>query len=127
LDRYVASLRVKQVQPTAVRWHVIRAEHSLQAMSPKRLAEHTSQDVTDYLEKLGRIGRLTDWQYGQTVAVIQHLCLLGEVARTPQFDWAFRLTRGAVSSVAIICMKMVCKGSEERGAASGADQTGQLS
>ena len=88
-DRYVTSLRAKQVKPTAVRWHVIRAEHYLQAMSHKRLAEHTPQDVTDYLEKLGRIGRMTDWQYGQTVDAIQHLCLMGEVAWAPQFDWAY--------------------------------------
>ena len=57
-DRYVAGLRAKQVKPTAVRWYVIRAEHYLQAMSHKRLAAHTPQDVTDYLEKLGRIGTL---------------------------------------------------------------------
>ncbi len=66
-DRYVVSLQAKQVKPAAVRWHVIRAEHYLQAMSSKQLVEHTPQDVTDYLEKLGRIGRMTDWQYGQTV------------------------------------------------------------
>jgi integron integrase len=58
-------------------------------MSPKRLAEHTPQDVTDYLEKLGRIGRLTDWQYGQTVDALQHLCLIGEVAWAAQFDWTY--------------------------------------
>src|SRR5919109_1396106 len=88
-DRYAAGLRAKKVKPTAVRWYVIRAEHYLQAISPKRLAEHTPQDVTNYLEKLGRIGRMTDWQYGQTVDAIQHLCLMGEVAWAPQFDWAY--------------------------------------
>ena len=56
---YVASLRAKQVKPTAIRWHVVRAEHYLQAISRKRLAEHIPQDVADYLEKLGRRGRLT--------------------------------------------------------------------
>jgi Phage integrase, N-terminal SAM-like domain len=88
-DRYVAILRAKQVKPTAIRWHVIRAEHYLQAMSPKQLAEHTPQDVTDYLEKLGRIGRMTDWQYGQTVDAIQNLFIMGEVAWAPQFDWTY--------------------------------------
>ncbi len=59
-NRYVANLRVKQVKPTAMRWLVIRAEHSLQAMSPTRLAAHTPEDVTESLEKLGRIGSMTD-------------------------------------------------------------------
>jgi hypothetical protein len=58
-DHYVTSRQAKQVKPTAGRWHVIRAEHYLQAMLHKQLAEHTSQDVTDYLEQLGRIGRMT--------------------------------------------------------------------
>jgi hypothetical protein len=88
-DRYVASLRAKQVKPTAIRWYVIRAEHYLQAMSPKRLAEHTPQDVTDYLEKLGRIGRMTDWQYGQTVDAIQNLFVVEEITWAQPFDWAY--------------------------------------
>src|SRR5215813_13087892 len=62
-DRYAARLRAQGVKPTAVRWYVIRAEQYLQAIAHKRLPEHTPQDVTDYLEKLGRIGRMAAWQY----------------------------------------------------------------
>jgi hypothetical protein len=51
-DRYVESLQAKRVKPTAVRWYVIRAEQYLQAVARQRLAEHTPQDVADYLEKL---------------------------------------------------------------------------
>lgn len=88
-DRYVASLRAKRVKPTALRWYVIRAEDYLQAMSSKRLAEHTPQDVTAHLENLGRMGKMTDWQYGQAVDAIQNLFVIGEVAWVHQFDWAF--------------------------------------
>ena len=88
-DRYAARLQTKEVTPTAVRWYVIRAEHYLQAVSHKRLPEHTSQDVTDDLEKLGRRGSMAAWQYGQTVDAIQHLCLMSEVAWAPHFDWAY--------------------------------------
>ncbi len=88
-DRYAASLRAKEVKPTAVRWYVIRAEQYLQAVSQKRLTEHTPQDVTDYLEKLGRMGRMAEWQYCQTVAAIQHVFLMGEVAWAQHFDWAY--------------------------------------
>ena len=45
--------------------------------------------MTDYLEKLGRIGRITDWQYRQTVDALQHLCVMGEVTWAQQFDWAY--------------------------------------
>ena len=85
-DRYAASLRAQEVQPTAVRWSVIRAEHSLQAVAHQRLTERTPEDVTDYLEKLGRIGRMAEWQYGQTVDALQHLCLMGEVAWAQHYD-----------------------------------------
>ena len=87
-DRYAARLRAQEVQPTAVRWYVIRAEHYLQAVSQKRLAEHTPQDVTDYLEKLGSIGSMAAWQYCQTVDAIQNVSLMGEVAWAQHFAWA---------------------------------------
>jgi len=87
-DRYAASLRAKEVQPTAVRWSIIRVTHSLQAVAQKRLTEPTPQDVTDSLEKLGSIGSMAAWQYGQTVDALQHVCLMGEVAWAQHCDWA---------------------------------------
>jgi integron integrase len=88
-ERYVVSLQAKKVKPAAARWYVIRAEHYLQAMSQKQIAEHTPQDVTDYLEKLGRVGRLAAWQYCQTVDAIQHVFIIGKVAWAQHFDWAY--------------------------------------
>ena len=69
----MARIQAQGVKPTIVRWYVIRAEHYLRALSHQRLADHTPQDVTDYLEKLGRTGRMTDWQYRQTVDAIQQV------------------------------------------------------
>jgi len=88
-DRYVANIRAKGVQSTAARWYVIRAEHYLQAFVHTRLADHTPQDVTDYLEKLGRIGSMADWQYRQTVDALQHVFVMSEVTWAQQFDWAY--------------------------------------
>ena len=88
-DRYVANIRAKGVQSTAARWYVIRAEQYLQAFLHKRLADHTPQDVTDYLEKLGRIGSIADWQYRQTVDALQQLFVTSEVSWVQQFDWAY--------------------------------------
>ena len=81
-DRYVANIRAQGVKPTAVRWYVIRAEQYLRTVAPKPLAEHTPQDVTTYLETLGRESHMTDWQYRQTVQAIQHLLRLSEAAWT---------------------------------------------
>src|SRR6266446_10559173 len=88
-DRYVANIRAKGVQSTAARWYVIRAEQYLQAFVHTRLADHTPQDVTDYLEKLGRIGSMADWQYRQTVDALQQVFVMSEVTWVQQFDWAY--------------------------------------
>lgn len=88
-DRYVARLQTQGRKPTIVRWYVIRAEHYLRTAAQPRLADHTPQDVTQYLEQMGRTGRLTDWQYRQTVEAIQQALCLADVAWAPHFDWAY--------------------------------------
>jgi integron integrase len=88
-DRYVANIRAQGVQPTAVRWYVIRAEQYLRTVAPKPLAEHTPQEVTAYLETLGRESHMTDWQYRQAVQAIQHLLRLSEATWTQKFDWDY--------------------------------------
>jgi len=85
----VAHIRAKGVPSIAARWYVIRAEHYLQAFVHKRLADHTPQDVTDYLEKLGRLDSIADWQYRQTVDALQHVFVVSEVTWAQQFDWAY--------------------------------------
>jgi integron integrase len=77
------------VKPTALRWYVIRAEQYLQAVSQQRLTAHTPQEVTDYLEKLGRRSSMAAWHYGQTVEAIQHVFLMREAAWARQFAWAY--------------------------------------
>jgi hypothetical protein len=88
-ERYVAHMQAQGVKPTVIRWYVIRAEHYIRTVSHQRLAEHTPQDVIDYLEHLGRTGRLTEWQYRQTVEAIQNVLHIAEVAWAQQFDWAY--------------------------------------
>jgi len=68
---------------------VIRAEQYIRTVSHQRLADHTPQDVTNDLEKLGRGGRMTDWQYRQTVEAIQQVLLIAEVAWAQHCDWAY--------------------------------------
>jgi site-specific recombinase XerC len=82
-------MQAQGVKPTVVRWYVIRAEHYIRSVAHQRLEDHTPQDVTMYLEKLGRRGSMTDWQYRQAVEAIQQVLLIAEVAWAQQFDWSY--------------------------------------
>ena len=86
--RYVTHRQAQGVKPTVVLWYVIRAEHSIRSVAQQRLEDHTPQDVTTYLEKLGRSGGMTDWQYRQAVEAIPQVLLLADVAWAPQFAWS---------------------------------------
>ncbi|WPL16844.1 Tyrosine recombinase XerC [Thiorhodovibrio winogradskyi] len=88
-ERFIDLARTNGIKETAIRWHVHRAERYLKAFPGKRLAQHTVDDVTGYLEEAGRLGRLKDWKFVQTVDAIQNLL---DTARAPvaeQVDWAF--------------------------------------
>ena len=87
--RYVTHTQAQGVTPTVVRWYVIRAEQYIRSVAQQRLEDHTPQDVTTYLEQLGRRGGMTDWQYRQTVEAIQQGFRIAEVAWALQFDWAY--------------------------------------
>lgn len=74
------------VKPSAIRWHVRHAEAYIQAHPGRRLATHTAEEVSTYLEEKGRNGRLADWQFAQVVRALQILFV--ELVRTP---WATSL------------------------------------
>ena len=69
-DRFVARARKKGGKEPAMRWHVRRAEQYLNAFAGRRLPEHSVQDVTGYLESVGRIGGIEDWQFVQMASII---------------------------------------------------------
>lgn len=52
---------------------MIRAEAYIKANPERHLAEQTPDDVRRYLSDLGRIGRINDWQFRQSVDAIQKL------------------------------------------------------
>ncbi|WP_207168536.1 hypothetical protein [Thiocystis violacea] len=50
---------------------------------------HSAQDVAGYLERVGRLDRISDWQFEQIVNAIQNLL---ETARAPvvdEIDWEY--------------------------------------
>ena len=69
----VLSERRKKHKRTAARWHVLRAEQFLKAFPDRRLSTHDTEEVVGYLEKVGRIGRISDWQLARIVGARQIL------------------------------------------------------
>jgi hypothetical protein len=72
-ERFIDLERKNGVKDTAVRWYVRHAERYLKALCGKRLAEHTREDVAGYLESVGRIDGIEDWQFRQIVESVRML------------------------------------------------------
>lgn len=90
-DSFIQLLHEQGVKPPADRWHVVRAEGFIRAFPGRKLAELTADDVTAYLEKLGREGALEGWQFRQVVVAIQILFSMVRPTWLEIFDWAYWL------------------------------------
>ncbi len=86
-DKYINLIRKQGVNPPKDQWIVRCAEQYIKAHPDKKLAQHTPDDVTAYLDELGRSGRLSDWQYLQSVDAIQNLFLLIRAPWINHVDW----------------------------------------
>lgn len=72
-DNFIDKTKAYSLKPATIRWHVKHAEAYIEAHAGRRLAAHTAQDVTVYLQEKGRNGRLADWQFAQVVRALQIL------------------------------------------------------
>lgn len=88
-DRYIEILYKQGVKSDTTRWYVRRAEQYIRACPDKKLAQHSAEDLSRYLEKLGRSGRLNDWQFRQAVDAIRNLFRLITVKWENEFDWQY--------------------------------------
>jgi len=88
-DRFVERARKNGVTDRAMRWYVRHAERYLKAFPGKRLAEHDRRDVTGYLEALGRLDRIQDWQFRQIVAAVEILHSIAGSAANDEVDWGW--------------------------------------
>lgn len=87
-DNFIEKTKTYGLKPATLRWHVKHAEAYIRAHSDRRLAEHTVQDVTAYLQEKGRNRQLTDWQFAQVVRALQILFV--ELVKAPwaaTFPW----------------------------------------
>lgn len=88
-DKFIAGLLKQGVKETEARWCVLRAEQYIRAFPDKRLADHTVDDVREYLESVGLHDNLTDWQFVQAVSAIQNLLRTAKAPVVEEVDWAY--------------------------------------
>jgi integron integrase len=122
-DRFIDRARKSGVKEPAIRWHVRRAEQYLKAFAGRRLAEHSVQDVSGYLEGVGRIGGIADWQFVQVVDAVENLLLTAGAPVARELDWSYwrDSTRTLAPDHPTIARE---GGSQERGPAAGEPVSG---
>jgi integron integrase len=87
-DKYIDMIHKKGIKEPFDRWFVIRARQYIEAFQDKRLALHSADDLTGYLETLGRNSSWQAWQFRQVVDAIE--LLLREMVHlswVDTFDW----------------------------------------
>jgi hypothetical protein len=72
-ERFIDLERKNGGKDTAMRWYVRHAERYLKALSGERLADHRREDVTGYLESVGKMDGIADWQFRPIVDAVQVL------------------------------------------------------
>lgn len=90
-DRYIKMLHDQGIRPPSDRWHVVWAEHYIRAFSGLRLADHTAETVSGYLEAIGKQGELKPWQYRQAIVAIRNLFSIVKPEWCLGFDWDYWL------------------------------------
>jgi len=81
-------MNIKSVPEKSRCWYVKHAEDYIKSHSNIRLAQHSESTVTEYLEKLGRNTRLTDWQFKQAVDALKILFIdMVHASWANSFSW----------------------------------------
>ena len=89
-EKYVEKTKIYHVPANAVRWYVKHVERYIKAHADLRLAQHTTQNINDYLDDLGRTARLSDWQFKQAIKALKILFI--DLVRAPWaevFPWRY--------------------------------------
>lgn len=89
-DKYIEKTTNYNVPPQYIRWYVKRCEEYIKTHSDLRLTQHSASQVESFLQDLGRNGRLSDWQFKQTVEALKILFV--DMIRPPwaeRFRWEF--------------------------------------
>ena len=89
-DNYTDKLKTYGAKPEALRWYVRHAESYIKSIPDRRLAQHTVQDVEQYLQDKGRKTGQKDWQFQQMVKALQVLFVdIVKASWAPDFPWQY--------------------------------------
>ncbi len=89
-QKYIDLLEKKQVPEAARRWYVRRVEDFLAAYPGKKLNDISATEFESFFQALSQNGKLSDWQFKQTVDALQILFV--DLVNSPiakQIDWAY--------------------------------------
>lgn len=87
-DKYIQKTIAYNLKPGVARWYVRHAEAYIKAHKGIKLAEHSVENVEQYLKVKGRNKRLEDWQFKQIIGAIR--LLFSEMVQAPwanEFPW----------------------------------------
>lgn len=91
-DNYINILIEQELKESVRRWYVKRVEQYIQHYPDERLRSHSPQHVVDFFTEMGREGKLSDWQFRQSVDAIRILfCYLLKSELCSSVDWKYWL------------------------------------
>ncbi len=89
-DGFLEVVRAQGVRAPYDRWYAIRAEQYLKAYPDTPLSRHRPEEVSGYLEGIGRKGNLKEWQFRQIVDALETMfCKVVVAPWAGRFDWGY--------------------------------------
>ncbi len=88
-EKYIQLLKNQGVKPNVLQWHIKHAESYINARKGMRLIQHKPVEVTQYLEKAGRLGGKPNKHFRQVVTAIKTLFSLVNPSWFNTFDWDY--------------------------------------
>ncbi len=86
-EKYYNFVTKQGVKEKLLRWYVRHCEQYIASIPDRRLAQHTPDDVSAYLQQQGRLTGISDWQYRQMVDAIRNLFLFIQAPWANTFEW----------------------------------------
>ena len=86
-DNFINKTALYGINPGVARWYVRHAEMYIKS-NGKRLAEHSREDVDNYLSEKSRHAFIKDWQFQQIVTALKILFTdMVNVSWAHEFPW----------------------------------------
>ncbi len=90
-DNYLNCLHKASIPEKQRRWYVKRIEEFIKTHSGCKIKSLSDQEVSRYLEMIGRKNRLSGWQFAQCIDAIRILyCELLSTPACQGLDWEYR-------------------------------------